>query len=263
MQYKVAQKTEALKPGEVPNDRTDIICGVFRLKLNALMKFVTKDKIFGVVIGHIHVIEFQKRGLPHAHILLIMREEDKPRTTEDYDKAVCAELPDPTTHPRLWKVVTETMMHGPCGTANPTAGCMKDGKCRFGYPKAYAEETTESDDNSYPIYRRRNNGQTYQKDADGFVYDNRSIAPHNPWLSLVFDCHINMKVCCNITAVKYIYKYIFKGHDRANVSIGVEPVETNETQPTAATPRNEVKEYRQGRYFGASEAAWGLLNFQV
>ena len=87
--------------------------------------------------------------------------------------------------------------------------------------------------------------------------------PHNPWLSLVFDCHINVKVCCNITAVKYIYKYIYKGHDRANVSIGVEPVETNETQPTAATPRNEVKEYRQGRYFGASEAAWGLLNFQV
>jgi len=38
----------------------------------------------GKVIGHIHVIEFQKRGLPHAHILLIMADEDKPQTTEDY-----------------------------------------------------------------------------------------------------------------------------------------------------------------------------------
>ncbi len=49
------------------------------------MKFLTKEKIMGKVIGHIHVVEFQKRGLPHAHILLIMADEDKPRTTEDYD----------------------------------------------------------------------------------------------------------------------------------------------------------------------------------
>jgi hypothetical protein len=62
-------------------------------------------------------------------------------------------------------------MHGPCGSANPTAGCMKeDGKCRFGYPKAFTEQTTESDDNSYPIYRRRNNGRTFLKNADGFPH---------------------------------------------------------------------------------------------
>ena len=78
-------------------------------------------------------------------------------------------------------------MHGPCGSANPTAGCMKDGKCQFGYPKAFTEQTTESDDNSYPIYRQRNNGRTFQKGADGFVYDNCSVAPHNPWLSMVVD----------------------------------------------------------------------------
>ena len=56
------EMTNELKPGEVPNDRPDLLCRVFRLKLNALMKFLIKDKIFGKVIGHIHVIEFQKRG---------------------------------------------------------------------------------------------------------------------------------------------------------------------------------------------------------
>ena len=30
------------------------------------------------VIGDVHVIEFQKRGLPHAHILLILG-DDAPR----------------------------------------------------------------------------------------------------------------------------------------------------------------------------------------
>jgi len=90
---------EALKPSETPNDRPDIISRVFRMKLNALLEYLTKNKIFGKVIGHIHVVEFQKRGLPHAHILLIISPEDQPRTTDDYDKIVCAELPDPTTNP--------------------------------------------------------------------------------------------------------------------------------------------------------------------
>ncbi len=96
--------TQVLKPGEAPNDRPDIISRVFRMKLDALMNDLIKEKIHGKVIGHIHVIEFQKRGLPHAHILTIMGEEDKPRTPEDIDKVVRAEIPDPITEPRLWQV---------------------------------------------------------------------------------------------------------------------------------------------------------------
>jgi len=168
-----------LKHGEVANDRPDLISRVFRLKLNELMKFLTKEKIMGKVIGHIHVIEFQKRGLPHAHILLIMADEDKPRSTEDYDRVVSAEIPDPNEHPRLWKVVTETMMHGPCGPANPNAPCMRRGRCRFGYPKAFVEQTQESDEHSYPIYRRTNNGRTFPRQEGGFEYDNRWVSPFN------------------------------------------------------------------------------------
>ena len=130
-----------LKPGEVVNDRPDLICCVFRLKLNAFMKFLTKDKIMGKVIGHIYVIEFQKRGLSHAHILLIMADEDKPRTTEDYDRLVCAEIPDPNENPRLWKVVTEAMLHGPCGPSNPSASCMQRGRCRFRYLNFFSTNT--------------------------------------------------------------------------------------------------------------------------
>ena len=36
------------------------------------LKINEKPGIFGRVIGKIHVIEYQKRGLPHAHILLIL-----------------------------------------------------------------------------------------------------------------------------------------------------------------------------------------------
>jgi hypothetical protein len=30
-----------------------------------------------------------------------------------------------------------------------------------------------------------------------------------------YQCHINVEVCSSITAVKYLYKYVYKGHDRA------------------------------------------------
>ncbi|GAA0175626.1 hypothetical protein LIER_41949 [Lithospermum erythrorhizon] len=30
----------------------------------------------------------------------------------------------------------------------------------------------------------------------------------------LFDCHINVEICCEIRAVKYLYKYVHKGHDK-------------------------------------------------
>jgi hypothetical protein len=35
-----------------------------------------------------HVVEFQKRGLPHAHILLILDPRDKPMTPEHMDSVI-------------------------------------------------------------------------------------------------------------------------------------------------------------------------------
>ena len=95
---------QELKDGEVPNDRPDLICRVFKMKFDEFMKDLTKGNVFGKVTGHIHVIEFQKRGLPHAHILPILSSEDRPRTTDDYDKFVCAMLPDKVVNPILYKV---------------------------------------------------------------------------------------------------------------------------------------------------------------
>ena len=78
---------------------------------------------------HVSVIEFQKRGLPHAHILFILDKDDKPREPASIDKIVCAEIPNPDTHPRLHEIVMKNMIHGPCGHMNPTCVCMKEGVC--------------------------------------------------------------------------------------------------------------------------------------
>ena len=38
-------------------------------------------------------------------------------------------------------------------------------------------------------------------------------------MSQKFKCHINVETCVSIAAVKYVYKYIYKGNDRADVLI--------------------------------------------
>jgi Helitron helicase-like domain at N-terminus len=60
------------------------------LKLKELINDLTMNHVLGTVIAYLYVIEFQKRGLPHAHILSIMDDIYKLKTPYDYDKVVCA-----------------------------------------------------------------------------------------------------------------------------------------------------------------------------
>lgn len=145
--------TRELEPGQQASDRPDLTARVFKVKLDLLRDALFKKHIFGRVVAQIHVIEFQKRGLPHAHLLIILAPESKPRTPEDYDSIVCCEIPDPQTHPKLHATVKSMMMHGPCGPHNPHASCMEGSKCTKGYPKPFVEETQNTQD-GYPLYRR-------------------------------------------------------------------------------------------------------------
>ena len=109
-----------------------------------------------------HVIEFQKRGLPHAHILIILVPEDKP-TLNDYDKIVCAKIPDKDTQPLLYETVVGNMVHGPHEKENSKkiSSCMDNENriCEKNYPKEYAD-TTSVNKFGYPIYRRKDNSRT-------------------------------------------------------------------------------------------------------
>jgi hypothetical protein len=84
------------------------------------------------------------------------------------------------------------------------------------YPRKFQSETV-TDVNGYPIYRRRDTGHTIL--VHGIELDNRWVVPHNVYLSTKYNAHINVEVCNNIRAVKYLFKYVYKGHDRATVEI--------------------------------------------
>ncbi len=177
---------DALLPGEKPEDRPDLINRVFHAKRDALIKDI-KDGIFGKCVGLIYTNEFQKRGLPHSHIIGFLDPASKLRTPEDIDSLLCSELPDPDTDPELFELVKKFMIHSPCGVHNPNSPCMKDGICSKGFPKAFRERTSLNED-SYARTRRRDTGRSY--DINGKNVDNRWVVAFSIYLIWKYRCHI-------------------------------------------------------------------------
>jgi hypothetical protein len=108
-----------LFPGQTAADRPDLVSRVFELKKAHFLHLITKEGILGTCLANVHVIEFQKRGLPHMHLLIWLKDEDKPKTPEDVYSIVSASFHDRSTHHQLYELVGELMTHGPCGTNNP------------------------------------------------------------------------------------------------------------------------------------------------
>lgn len=86
-------------------------------------------------VAVMYVVEFQKRGLPHVHMLIWLDGPSKKFLKENVDKFVSAKIPDPTVDPAGYAAVKSFMMHGPCGLLNPKSPCMKNFKYIRHYPK--------------------------------------------------------------------------------------------------------------------------------
>lgn len=175
---------------------------VFEIKLKELMDVLRSPKIFkGSVVYLVSVIEFQKRGLPHAHIVL---KKTEPMTLEYIDSVVSAEIP-PETSPALRQLVIERMIHGPHDGASPcldpeTKGCTKN------FPKA-TNPATYTDERGYVIYKRRGlYPGTTKKHGKTVVVTDNDVVPHNRQLVLYFGAHINVEVAATVQVIKYLFK---------------------------------------------------------
>ena len=158
-------------------------------------------------MGNVWVVEYQKHGLPHAHILLVLHEKYKLKQVKQYDEFICAEIPDPEKHPRLHEYVSKHMIHGPCYLYK---SCLRNGECTKYFPKQLQNQTTNSK-GGYPLYRRRKDGHTCNSVLNNSVTVNNSyVVPYNPGLLLKYNCHINVEICSTVQAIKYIYKYVYK-----------------------------------------------------
>ena len=196
--------TQSLLPHQTANDRPDIVSKVFNLKLLELKEDILKRNVLGRITAYVYTIEFQKRGLPHAHMLLFFKDEDKPRAPQDIDTLVAAQIPDPRAQPILYEMVKRHMIHGPCGQLNlyMYSPYMKSRNCNKGFPRPLTDETKFSVD-GYPHYERHHRHTVFVRNH---TLDDQNFVPYNAYLLAKYDCHINVEVCTTVKSVKYIFE---------------------------------------------------------
>ncbi|CAF3254328.1 unnamed protein product [Rotaria sp. Silwood2] len=248
---------EELLDGQNPSDHHDLLARVFKQKLIKLMNIITKSHVFGPTQCWMYSIEWQKRGLPHSHILIWLKDKIKP---DEIDSVISPELPDRQQDPRLFQVVVKNMIHGPCGSINPGSSCMKDGKCTKRYPRQLIQDTQTGED-GYPLYRRRSPEDggfkariktKFGNSIQEIEIDNKWVVPYCPLLSRIFQAHINVEYCNSVKSIKYICKYVNKGSDQAMFGFGKD-----------GTTVDEVEQYQLGRYISSNEAVWRILDFSI
>jgi len=243
--------------GKTYQEAMDLVCRVFRLKFKAFMDDVKKNGIFGHCIADCHVVEFQKRGLPHCRVTFWLEVGSQITTVEQLDVLICADIPDPVRNPRLYNIVRRSMIHGPCGLHNPSLSCMKDGVCAKNYPKPFSDQSVLNP-NGYSTYRRRDNGR-YIELRSGLRITNQWVVPYNPYLSLKYNCHINIEICGGLEAIKYLYKYMYKGADAANIVMERQEDGTER----GVINHDEKTKYLNMRYVSSMEAMWRILQFNM
>lgn len=255
--------------GDSPLNHPTLISRVFRLKLQELVSDLLERQVFGRPVAQLHVIEFQKRGLPHSHILLILSEQFRMLDPCRIDSVIRAELPDQKTEPALFDIVRRHMIHGPCDGHSSRAVCLIDGKCSKGFPREFREDTIVNE-NGGVLYRRRRNlpGQTItdphlrRQNTEAQGIDNRWVVPYNPYLLLKFNSHINVEAVASVNSVKYLYKYLFKGQDRILAQITNADSRSN-VDVHQAIEYDEITSFLNARYLSPPEAAWHICKFPL
>ena len=90
--------------------------------------------------------------------------------------------------------------------------------------------------------------------------DNSAVVPYNSYLSKKYNAHINVEFVGSVVAVKYIFKYITKGPDRCIMSTKTGDEVVSEENPVDI---NEVEQFVDARYLGASESVMKIFRFSV
>lgn len=211
----------------------------------------------------VYTIEFQKRGLPHAHILLWLKVVKKEVSAATIDEYISAELPDKDVDKEGFELVERHMIHGPCGRMRPTSPCMDKEDCTKNYPKPLSDHT-RIDKSGFVVYRRR--ADTNALVVKGNIQlNNQFVVPHNLSLLKKYQAHINVEWCCRSSAIKYLFKYIIKGVNRATMLLeeSDSACSSHGDKKKKADTVNEIDRFIQGRYISACEASWRIFAFPI
>ena len=111
---------------------------------------------------------------------------------------------------------------------------------------------TTIDQDGYPCYRRKDNGIFIEKNR--IKLDNRNVDPYSPLLIMRYQGHVNMEYCNKSNSIKYLFKYVNKGPDKACLKI---------TKSDEDLVIDEIQQYYDCRYISPYEVAWKIFEFDI
>jgi len=135
---------------------------------------------------------------------------------DDVDSFITNNVPDPVNQPELHELVTTFMFHQEC--SERCINCVT-GKCSKGYPMQFLENTRMDDGRGWVAIKRPEGGHTFK--WKGKEYDIRRVVPYNPFLLKTMGCHLNVLPVCSLFQIAYLFKYVCKGLDQADVEFTV------------------------------------------
>ncbi|CAN6916528.1 unnamed protein product, partial [Brassica oleracea] len=192
----------------------------------------------------------------------------KTPSAQEVDEIISAELLNKEEDPYAYNLVTKHMIHGPCGLINPKSPCMENNVCTKKYHRPY-NDNTSIDNSGYVLYNQRRNDNAYAV-KDGAILDNTFVVPHNIKLLKKYEAHINVEWCNRTSAVKYLFKYITKGVNRAtsviekgNTATTSDPMASGKSKEIVIRQRNEIQDYIDARYLSACESMWWTFVFHI
>ena len=170
------------------------------------------------MIYEIRVIEYQERGMPHAHIVvkfehpLLSNFDNKEDLAQWVDLNISCELPpDPDlcidAEERLYShLVRGNMVHKHVPQDKVNTCLDKDGVCRRGYDNKDLSPNTTFDTYGFPKYKR-----PAEKDL--------MVVPHEKYLLIDWNGHACVDFAMNTFCVLYLYKYLFKGSKKVRMQL--------------------------------------------
>jgi hypothetical protein len=237
---------EMLLPGQSAFDRPDIVCRVFHDKLHKLLEEIKKGRYFGAehpVDYLMYVIEYQHRGMPHAHIVVKLR--GAPTSLDGHetcarwvDKHISAVMPTVNERDLYYRSVKKHMVHG-CAVAVNGCKSTPQSTCKRGFDSTKPRPSTVFDERNFPQYKR-------MKDGDC------KVVPHNGKMLCDWQGHINVEFAGGARSVLYLYKYLYKGMKK--VKVHVEGQDRN---------LDEVDVFVKGRFLCAMDACRRMFRFQT
>jgi hypothetical protein len=188
------------------------------------MNFIQKHQILGKVSAFIWRIEYQKRGLPHAHILFWR--EFNTQDVDAVDAVINARYPKNSPFNDQGMVSDFRQLIDAYQIYHHFKRCrLPNGKCRFGYPQEMAGHT-----------RMRGHNTHFARDAE-----KGNIVPHNLSLLASFRAHHCLEVIHSELCIGYVLKDCAKNSDAGRVSLqnvlydGYSVTRVNKLQYYAAT----------------------------